>query len=236
MRHADDPDPPAFHSMGCTIDHLRRDLRVQVLQGFQDVNGLRHEAGVVGTIRTLDYDQIRFELTVAWEIEGKPERMVFDLRSRTGPGNGRMKQFFADLGDAPPPPGTRLRISRAPRDARPPALVPGFVKRGPGRDAQVLRQVWALAALRRFEEAEAQFKELDRSWERACAETLTFAVDVHADDEDGVVFEWLREKATTLWYCWGSTATSGGEGAAMVPDINRAVNRFQQIEKLRAAG
>ena len=221
--------------MGCTIDHLRRDLLVQVIQAFQDAKGTRHEAGVVGTIRTLDYDQPTSELTIAWEIAGKPERLVFDLRSRTGPGNGRMKQFFADLGDAPPPPGTRLRISRAPRDARPPAHRPGFIKRGPGQDAQVLRQVWALAALRRFEEAEAQFKELDRSWERACAETLTFAVDVHADDEDGAVFEWLRDKATTLWYCWGSTATSGGEGAAMAPDINRAVNRFQQIEKLRAA-
>lgn len=221
--------------MGCTIDHLRRDLLVQVIQGFQDAKGTRHEAGVVGTIRTLDYHQPTSELTIAWEIDGKPERLVFDLRSRTGPGNGRMKQFFADLGDAPPPPGTRMRISWAPRDARPPTPVAKLIQRGEGRDGGVLRQVWALAANRRFQEAEAQLKELQHWSDPACAQTLTFAVEVHADDEDGAVFEWLREKATTLWYCWGSTATSGGEGAAMAPDINRAVNRFQQIEKLRAA-
>jgi hypothetical protein len=77
-------------------------------------------------------------------------------------------------------------------------------------------------------------RELDQSWNRACAEALTTAVEVHADDEEGAVYEWLREQATDLWYCWGSTATSGGEGAAMMPSIRAATDRFGEIDRHRA--
>ncbi len=220
--------------MACTIDHLRRDLRVRVLQAFQDKGGIRHEAGVMGTIRTLEYDPVRAEFQIAWEVAGKVERLTFDLRSQTGPGNGRMKQFFEDLGDELPTPGTRVRFSRAPRSVRPPPLLPGFIRRGPGRDEHVLQRAWALAAARQFKEAEEQLRELDQSWNRACAEALTTAVEVHADDEEGTVYEWLREQATDLWYCWGSTATSGGEGAAMMPYIRAATDRFGEIDRHRA--
>ena len=221
--------------MACTIDHLRRDLRVRVLQAFQDKGGIRHEAGAMGTIRTLEYDPVQAEFQITWEVGGKVERMTFDLRSRTGPGNGRMRQFFEDLGDELPPPGTRVRFSRAPRSVRPPLLLPGFIRRGPGRDEQVLQRAWTLAAARQFGEAEEQLRELDQSWNRACAEAMTTAVEVHADDEDGAVYEWLREQATDLWHCWGSTATSGGEGAAMMPSIRAATDRFAEIDRHRAS-
>lgn len=221
--------------MATTIDHLRRDLQVRVLEGFTDLNGIRHEAGDLGVIRELGFDLQRREIIVVWDTAGRRERMVFAGLAQDAPGIGRMKRFFCDLGDEPPPSGTRPRISRAPRAVHPPVLTDDP---GPGAEGEELggvRRVWALAAKRRFDEADAVLMRTGGEALQETAERLTAAAEVHADDEDGAVYEWLKERAIRSWYCWGSTATSGGEGAAMLPYIQAAVDRFKEIDRLREA-
>ncbi|MFO1460743.1 MAG: hypothetical protein U1G08_15230 [Verrucomicrobiota bacterium] len=89
--------------MGCTIDHLGSDQRVRVLAQFRDLSGIEVQAGDTGVIRRLEADFIQELIAIEWERNDRPERLTFALRSRTGPGNGRMRQYFEDLGPEPPP-------------------------------------------------------------------------------------------------------------------------------------
>lgn len=107
--------------MGCTIDHLESDQRVRVLARFQDLSGHEVQAGETGVIRRLEADFIREQISIEWERKGRPERLTFALRSRTGPGNGRMRQYFEDLGPEPSPMPPK---APAPSVALPPAPPP----------------------------------------------------------------------------------------------------------------
>lgn len=89
--------------MGCVIDHLQRDQRVRVLREFTDLRRTRVRAGVEGVIREMDVDWIRNEIWIDWEREGSIQRLVFDLRGKEGPGNGRMKAFFEARESVLPP-------------------------------------------------------------------------------------------------------------------------------------
>lgn len=220
--------------MGMTIDHLCRDLRIRVVRGFVDLNGVRQEPGVVGTIRELGWDMLKREITIDWDVGGRREQMRFPLRSEDAPGNGTMRQFFESLGDEPPPPGTRPRISRAPLSEKPPGLRSSRKLPKTASDGEILQRAWALAALGRFKEADEQFAEVSQPTDQDPARYLTRAAEIHADDPDPATYEWLKDHALDLWYMWGSTATSGGEGAAMAPHIHEARDRFQEIDRLRA--
>ncbi len=84
--------------MAATIDHLRSDHHVRVLKDFTDARGVTHGEGAVGIIRAMGLDTARMELWIDWEQEGADERLYFPLRATTGPGNGRMREYFA-MGD-----------------------------------------------------------------------------------------------------------------------------------------
>ncbi len=91
--------------MAATIDHLRVDHEVHVLAAFTDARGIAVETGASGVIRGMGLDTARMELWIEWERGGVSERLHFALRAATGPGNGRMREYFAlgnDVADATP--------------------------------------------------------------------------------------------------------------------------------------
>lgn len=89
--------------MGCTIDHLRSDQRVRILTSFRDLVGREVRAGETGVIRRLELDFTMNQFSIEWERQGTSERLAFDLFARMGPGNGRMREYFEDLGSEPTP-------------------------------------------------------------------------------------------------------------------------------------
>ena len=84
--------------MALTIDHLSIDHVVHVIEAFTDARGAAHQVGEHGLIRVLAFDSRSGEISLTWERDGRQETMVFLLASRTGPGNGRMRQYF-EVGD-----------------------------------------------------------------------------------------------------------------------------------------
>lgn len=87
--------------MACTIDHLRPNHGVRVLRDFTDARGKSHSAGATGIIRQMGLDWAQSEFWIDWDRDGVSERLYFALGSTTGPGNGRMREYF-ELGDYDP--------------------------------------------------------------------------------------------------------------------------------------
>lgn len=80
--------------MAATIDHLRVDHHVVVRAGFTDARGIAHQPDDRGVIRSMGLDSAQMELWIEWEFNGTRERMHFALRATSGPGNGRMRDYF----------------------------------------------------------------------------------------------------------------------------------------------
>jgi len=89
--------------MPATIDHLRADHHVEVIQAFTDLRGITHHVGDTAIIRAMGLDTQSMEIWIDWECGGVAERLHFALRATTGPGNGRMRDFFAVGNDATTP-------------------------------------------------------------------------------------------------------------------------------------
>ena len=83
--------------MATTIDHLRDNYIVRVIQDFADARGVEHRVGEEGRIIKLALNYQTREVSMEWHRNGQSETMFFDLQSRTGPGNGRMKEYFDSL-------------------------------------------------------------------------------------------------------------------------------------------
>lgn len=229
--------------MACTIDHLRVSQRLRVLQDFVDARGNRHAAGECGLLQRLEADFATQEILMEWDRQGLREIMIFRLTDRTGPGNGRMRQYFeAEELPPTPPPGHRFLEGLGLVDVRPPRIpevTPGPI-REPERTAEALERVWALAARRRFEEAEDQLRRVARSHSSGMDLTDGLAAEVcrfaraHLFDPDPTVFHWLRDRGVQLWYTWGSGATSGGEGAVRAVQIRAAEAEIAAWERARS--
>lgn len=219
--------------MGCTIDHLSVDHSLTVLQDFRDALGTKHHAGEQGMLRIMELDWPRQEFFLEWERQGVRERMVFSLAAKEGPRSGAMREYFA-MGEAE-------RVVRRPKPPPPPpALAPKLVTESGGYDAG-LQRVWALAARRRFDEAEEQVRALVKEGgpfgeriERAATD-LGGLAEAYMGEEDRTVYTWLRERSISLWYSWGSQATSGGEGTVRAREIRAAERRFAELEARIAA-
>ena len=95
--------------MGCTIDHLSLHRRVTVIREFTDVSGSTHRAGERAVITRIELDWPRQQIEIGWDRGGNAETLVFDLTAKTGPGNGRMRDYF-EAGDfaIPNDPGKRF--------------------------------------------------------------------------------------------------------------------------------
>ncbi len=103
--------------MSCTVDHLRVDLHVKVLQNFTDARGISHRPGTSGVVRAMDLDWSRQEIRIVWEREGRPEELRFSLNATQGPRNGHMREYF-EVGEYQP--ASQL----PPRDREPSIPVP----------------------------------------------------------------------------------------------------------------
>ncbi|MEO7996532.1 MAG: hypothetical protein ABI852_03760, partial [Gemmatimonadaceae bacterium] len=100
-----------------------------------------------------------------------------------------------------------------------------------------LNRVWALAGRKSFDEAEAQLMAIINASDSRgnnnyrAAESLCASARLHAFDDDRTVYSWLRDRGITLWYAWGSGATSGGEGFTRGLEIHKAERDFADLER-----
>ncbi|MEQ1843162.1 MAG: hypothetical protein ABL994_22390, partial [Verrucomicrobiales bacterium] len=228
--------PIAILPMGCTIDHLSVHRRVTVLRDFTDAVGSTHHAGETAVISRIELDWPKRQIHLEWEREGIRESLVFDLTATSGPGNGRMREYF-EAGDLAIPnepekrfvPGIGVVSTLAPE--LPPLSVALIVDLS--RWEEGLERVHALAGHKRFDEAEEQLRALSELPPDLIATALAAAAERHAFDPETGIYEWLRERAINHWYSWGARATSGGDGTARLLDIYPAMERFKQLDRAR---
>jgi hypothetical protein len=225
--------------MAMTIDHLSVDHVIHVIRDFMDARGVAHVVGDEGLITSLDYDFRTGEISITWKRGDKTETMSFAEADRSGPGNGRMKQYF-EVGEyvSPPIPGKRIipGVGYVPLAPTLPALTAKLITSDEQFD-DAMDRVWALAGASRFDDAEVQIQAVvyaaDRrgdNCERA-ASTLCSCAKLHAFDEDLTVHYWLRERGIQMWYAWGSQATSGGDGTERARHIRAAEKEFLEIDR-----
>lgn len=226
--------------MAMTIDHLRAEHVIHVLKAFTDARGVSHAVGEQGLITEIGYDWKTREISLAWKRGETVETMVFAEQTKTGPGNGRMKEYF-ELGEyqPAPPDGKRYvqNFGYVPIKPEVPEVTPHLITSTDQFD-EAMQRVWALAAHRRFDEAKEQlFTMLNATtngvghYTDEVADTVCGFARIHAFDEDRTVYNWLRDLGLNLWYTWGSGATSGGDGMARSVDIRKAENDFKEIER-----
>ncbi len=222
--------------MGCTIDHLSPHRRVSVLRDFTDALGSIHHKGETAVITRIGLDWPEQRIEIEWDREGKTETLVFDLKATSGPGNGRMRDYFEahDLA-IPNDPGKRFVEGLGLVSLLPPELPPlsrDLITDLSRRD-EALERIRALAGRQRFAEAGEQLKALASLPCDLLAVSLAAAAEHHAFDPAHGVYEWLRDQAIQHWYAWGAQATGGGEGAARLLDIYPAMDQFKRLDRGR---
>jgi hypothetical protein len=223
--------------MGAVVDHLHEDLEVTVLRDFRDARGQTHKAGERGVIRRIRYDQLAQEVIIEWERDGVSGRETMTFAAAT-----RMRDYFEAGADRfpsarwkPKIPGFDMTAPDPGVPPEPPVVPlpqPHFVRELEAGAANV----WALAAQRRFAEAQAQVSAIlegQRELAPSLAGLIGAAAEKHAWERDSDVYDWLKDKCTSLWYYWGACATSGGEGAARADEIHGAEARFDELDKWR---
>jgi hypothetical protein len=191
--------------MSTTIDHLRVDHWVTVLQDLSDGEGKAMRAGERGILRGLSFDQV--QMTIHMEIACESERVSlrFPLRAEDGPRNGHMKEYFA-LGEYAPTEAERERVTPSPPApvAAPQTVAPEKPIEGP-RDPDRL-----------VEEEEELLRKYDHIGVAASIAEM-YAERMRAFRAEGN--EPRAVAAFELAIQWMSTyagwATSGGEGAAL---------------------
>lgn len=242
--------------MGCVIDHLERDHRLRVLEQFTDLRGVSHAVGETGVLRHMELDWAAQEILLTWERDGQRETMVFALAAKQGPRNGAMKRFFekGDYVEDPQFLAEHAARAAARRKRQVPEVAPGIVSmsadradpdsesREPApivteeaRFEEGLQRIWALVARQRFDDAAEQIDALlgevgEFGWrvERLAGHLETLA-SAHAEDADRATFDWLCERAVSLWYAWGAMATGAGEGEVRGRQIKAARIRIEGL-------
>lgn len=174
--------------------------------------------------------------------------MEFALGATDGPRHGRMREYFALVtgSGASEAGGDATGIGAGPGSGRGVAValpeLRGECVRDPSRWDDAVQRLWALAGRRRFAEAEEQLLALsgeatrDPDADRRWAEVLGRLAEVHADDPGPGVYDWMRDRALRHWYAWGATATSGGEGAARLLEMEPARRRLEALDQRRTRG
>ncbi len=220
--------------MGCTIDHLHAGASVRVVRSFQDGTGRSVKAGATGIIRQVTLEWASQEIHLQFETASGCETLRFPLAATTGPGNGRMRDYFEVTGAMRKPRVDHARDLAAPPSAARPVALPELLDEDAASSSvrTACRHVHALAARRRFTEAEAQLRVILSQPDEyggvltTAADALAGAAVAHREDLEPEVYAWLRRRALDLWYAWGSSATSGGEGSARSLEIRAAESRL----------
>lgn len=201
--------------MATTIDHLRIDHRITVLRDFVDAKGTWMHAGDNGVLSRIEWDQIRMEILLEIAGASRRVRLVFELGAKTGPRNGRMRDYF-EIGEDVSAPRSlpafhdsakREMILPSPFKTTPPPMNPTAWARmaqsteGPDRLEQVEREMQAAIDHIGVAASIAEiYAERMRAFQRAGDEPRAIAAFKLA-------VQWMGSYA--------SSATSGGEGAAL---------------------
>jgi hypothetical protein len=200
--------------MATTIDHLRVDHRVTVLRDFVDAKGTMMRAGETGVLTKIDWDQIRMEIVLAIKRDSGNVKLVFEPAAKTGPRNGRMRDYFEIGEDVTPP-----RIIPAFHDhSKRQMIVPPPEKKSASRNDSA----WARAAQSTDgpDRLEAIEEEMRRSIDHigvAASIAEMYAQRMRAFQRAGNEPRAIAAfKLAVDWMgTYASWATSGGEGAAL---------------------
>ncbi|MFO1488962.1 MAG: hypothetical protein U1F65_10840 [Verrucomicrobiota bacterium] len=200
--------------MSMTIDHLSVDHRITVIRDFVDMNGRTMRAGDTGVLTKMEWDQIRMEIVLEITRDAKAARFVFSLKSKTGPGNGRMREYFEVGEDITPP-----RIIPAFHDqSKRQMIIPPPVK----NPAPMNKTAWARAAQStdgpdRLEDVEKEMRAAIDHIGVASSIAEIYAERMRAFQRAGNEKRAIAAfKLAVDWmYSYAASATSGGEGAAL---------------------
>ncbi len=216
--------------MATTIDHLRVDHRITVTRDFVDARGTMMHVGDTGVLTRLEWDQVRMLIILEITRDSGKVKLVFDLAAKTGPRNGRMRDYFEVGEDVTTPrviPAFRDKSKRQmiipsakekPLSVNPAENVPPPAKRlGPMNSKAWARAAQSTDGPDRLEAVEMEmlaaidhigvagsiaeiYAERMRAFQRAGNEPRAIAALKLA-------MQWM--------YSYASSATSGGEGAAL---------------------
>ncbi len=200
--------------MATTLDHLRVDHRITVLRDFVDAKGTMMRAGDTGVLTRIDWDQIRMEILLEIKRDSGTAKLVFALTAKTGPRNGRMRDYFAMGEDVTPPriipafhdPSKRQMIVPPPARSPAPLNTTSWARAaqstdGPDRLEDIEQEMRAAIDHIGVAASVAEFyAERMRAFQRAGNEPRAIAAFKLAVDWMGTYASW---------------ATSGGEGAAL---------------------
>lgn len=206
--------------MACTIDHLRVDHRVMVLRDFTDLTGNTVRAGETAVLRGLGLDSAQMEIWLELERGGARDRLRFALRATDGPRHGHMREFFGMGEDVTPPrvlpafpdPSKRQMIVPPPEEKPAPMNSTAWAcaaqsTEGPDRleavEAEMQRAIDHLGVAGSIAEF---YAERMRAFQCAGNEARAIAAFKLA-------VEWMDRYA--------SSATSGGEGAALASESDQ---------------
>lgn len=200
--------------MATTIDHLRVDHRISVIRDFVDAKGTMMRAGDTGVLTKIEWDQLRLEIILEITRSAGKVELVFELAAKTGPRNGRMRDYFEVGEDVTPtrvnPPfhdqSRRQMIIPSPAKNLGPMNTTAWARAaqstdGPDRLEAVEREM--LAAIDHIGVAGSIaeiYAERMRAFQRAGNEARAVAAFKLA-------MQWM--------YSYAGSATSGGEGAAL---------------------
>lgn len=200
--------------MATTIDHLRVDHRITVLQEFVDAKGVLMRSGDTGVLRVIDWDQRRMEIHLQIECTGQTIRLVFALAAKTGPRNGRMRDYFEMGEDVTPP-----RIIPAFHDPAARRMIVPPSERTP---KPMNTDAWARAA--RSTEGPDRLEDIENEMRRsidhigvAASIAEMYAQRMRAFQRAGNEQRAIAAfKLAVDWMgTYAGSATSGGEGAAL---------------------
>lgn len=201
--------------MATTIDHLRVDHQVTILDDFTDASGITLRAGERGVVRGQSFDQIRLELQI--EIERDNAKMValrFPLKASHGPRIGHMKEFF-ELGEHVPVPGSeRIRPNPSIRKMIVPTPVNQSAK---NNGSDWWQQARSTEGPDRLEAMEKQIQRDAQHIGGAASIAEMYAQRMRAFQREGNeprAVAAFKLAAQWMW-TYASQATSGGEGAAL---------------------
>lgn len=200
--------------MATTIDHLRVDHRITVCRDFTDANGITLRKGEIGILRTIDLDPRCVEIHLGIERATDRVHLVFLLSAKTGPRNGHMRDFFELGEDVTQPrilPSQRLSSARTmrvpppepPTAARDRAAVAAAAQSTAGPDRLEAMEQALLASSDHIGVASSiaeRYAQRMRAFQRAGNEPRAIAAF-------RLAMSWMNRYA--------SSATSGGEGAAL---------------------
>ncbi|MGC3956688.1 MAG: hypothetical protein QM813_01605 [Verrucomicrobiota bacterium] len=200
--------------MATTIDHLRVDHRITVLRDFVDAKGKLMRAGDSGVLTKIDWDQIRNEIVLEIKRDSGNMKLVFDLAAKTGPRNGRMRDYFEIGEDVTPP-----RVIPAYHD---PSLRQMIIPPPERKPATMNTTAWARAAqsMEGPDRLEAIEEEIRRSIDHigvAASIAEMYAQRMRMFQRAGNELRAIAAfKLAVDWMgTYASWATSGGEGAAL---------------------